>query len=58
MLSKFIRSDIEPILRAWEEFAETLYSADDMDKSGLRDHAREMLLAIADDLESPQSESE
>ena len=53
MLSKFIRSDIEPILRAWEEFAETLYSADDMDKSGLRDHAREMLLAIADDLPIP-----
>ncbi|MFO8142186.1 MAG: diguanylate cyclase [Marinobacter sp.] len=54
----FIRAEIEPILQAWEEFAETILPAERMDKTGLRDHAREMLLAIADDLESHQSEAE
>ncbi len=57
-LSDFIRSDIEPILQAWEDFADTLFHAKRMDKSELRDHARDMLLVIADDLESSQSESE
>ncbi|PSF09472.1 sensor domain-containing diguanylate cyclase [Marinobacter halophilus] len=56
--SDFIRAEIEPILQAWEEFAETILPAERMDRSGLRDHAREMLLAIADDLESHQSEEE
>ncbi len=54
----FIRAEIEPILQAWEEFAETILPAERMDRTGLRDHAREMLLAIADDLESHQSEEE
>ncbi len=57
-LADFIRSHIEPILQDWEEFAKTLFHAGHMDTSGLRDHARDMLLVIADDLDSRQSASE
>lgn len=57
-LADFIRAEIEPILQDWEAFAKTLLSAKHMSKSGLRDHAKDMLLAIADDLDTPQSETE
>ncbi len=57
-LADFIRAEIEPILQDWEAFAKTILHARHMSKIGLRDHARDMLLEIADDLESEQSESE
>ncbi|MEX2530009.1 MAG: diguanylate cyclase [Gemmatimonadota bacterium] len=57
-LADFIRSEMEAILQDWEEFAKTISPASHMGKSGLRDHARDMLLEIADDLESYQSDSE
>jgi diguanylate cyclase (GGDEF)-like protein/PAS domain S-box-containing protein len=57
-LAAFIRAELEPILQAWEAFAKTLLHARHMDKAGLRGHARDMLLEIADDLDSHQSESE
>ncbi|MBA3580977.1 MAG: diguanylate cyclase [Gammaproteobacteria bacterium] len=57
-LADFIRAEIEPILQDWEAFAKTIHSAKYMSKSGLRDHARDMLLEIADDLDSRQSESQ
>lgn len=57
-LADFIRSEIDLILHEWEDFAKTLLSAVDMNKSGLRDHAKDILLAVADDLDSPQTESE
>ncbi|MFO7576716.1 MAG: diguanylate cyclase [Pelovirga sp.] len=57
-LADFIRTEMEPILQAWEEFAQTILHARYMGRTGLRDHARDMLLAIADDLDSYQSESE
>ncbi|KGK41337.1 diguanylate cyclase [Nitrincola sp. A-D6] len=57
-LADFIRAEIEPILEDWDAFAKTIFSARQMGKSGLRDHAREMLLEIADDLDSHQSDSE
>lgn len=57
-LADFIRAEIEPILQDWEEFAKTILHARYMGKAGLRDHARNMLLEIADDLDSHQSESE
>lgn len=57
-LADFIRSEIEPILQGWEEFAKTILHAGHMDRTGLRDHARDMLLEIADDLDGPQSELE
>ncbi len=57
-LAEFIRTELEPILQDWEEFAKTIFHARHMGKTGLRDHARDMLLEVANDLESLQSESE
>lgn len=57
-LANFIREEIEPILQDWEEFAKTIFGARHMGKTGLRDHAKDMLLEIADDIESYQSEFE
>ena len=57
-LADFIRAEMEPILQGWEEFAQTILHASHMGTSGLRDHTREMLLTIADDLDSHQSKSE
>lgn len=57
-LAGFIRAEMEPILQDWEDFAKTILSAQHMGKTGLRDHARAMLLEIAQDLESHQTESE
>lgn len=54
-LADFIRAEMEPILRDWEGFAKTLFHARHMSRAGLRDHARGMLLEIADDLDSPQT---
>jgi signal transduction histidine kinase len=55
-LARFIRDHAEPILAEWETFARSLPSGGTMDVAALRDHAKEMLLAIAADLERPQSE--
>ncbi|WP_249325029.1 GGDEF domain-containing protein [Vreelandella boliviensis] len=57
-LAAFIRAEIEPILQDWEEFAKTILHASHMDTSGLRDHARNMLMVIADDIDTDQNESE
>lgn len=58
-LGGFIRAKMEQILQAWEDFARTIEPpALTMDDTELRDHARQMLLAFADDLETPQSDSE
>ena len=57
-LADFIRAEIEPILQGWETFAKTIIHARHMGKTGLRDHARDMLLVIANDLDSQQSPSE
>lgn len=57
-LADFIRAEMEPILQDWEEFAKTIPHGGNMDKTRLRDHARDMLLEIAKDLDSHQSESE
>ncbi len=57
-LADFIRAEMEPILQDWEEFARTIFAARHMEKTGLRDHAKEMLLEIAEDLDAHQSDSE
>lgn len=58
-LGDFIRSNMEPILQAWEEFASTLVPpALTMDSKALRDHARYMLEAIALDLSKDQTEAQ
>lgn len=57
-LSAFIRQNVEPILVDWESFARSLAPGDTMDIVALRDHAKEMLLVIADDLDDPQTPEE
>lgn len=55
----FILIHMEAVLSAWEDFARSLSpGADAMDALALRDHARQMLLAIADDVLSDQSEAD
>ena len=56
-LSAFILNNMEVILQAWEEFARAIEPpALTMDDVELRDHARQMLTAIAADLRTPQSD--
>lgn len=57
-LSDFITANLEPILNDWEAYAKTLRAAQGMNSEELRDHARQMLEAIADDLAKPQTEEE
>ena len=58
-LSSFLRSHAEEILTAWDEFAATVdHEGTILDKKTLRDHAGEILLTIAKDLEQPQTDDE
>lgn len=58
-LSTFLRSNAEKILTAWDEFAATVaHDGTMMHKKDLRDHAGEILAAIANDLEQPQTAAE
>jgi signal transduction histidine kinase len=57
-LAAFIRANTEPILTEWETFARGLPGGETMDMAALRDHAKEMLRVIAEDLDSPQSKRE
>jgi signal transduction histidine kinase len=57
-LSSFIRRNIEPILDEWENFARSLPQGEAMNVSALRDHAKDMLTAIAKDLDAPQTPEE
>ncbi|MDF3083186.1 sensor histidine kinase [Burkholderia sola] len=55
-LSDFIIRNMEPILVQWEAFAATLLpAARHMTSQGLRDHAREILTAVAQDIATPQT---
>jgi signal transduction histidine kinase len=55
-LARFIRDNAEPILAEWETFARSLPGGEAMNVAALRDHAKEMLAAMAADLERPQSD--
>lgn len=58
-LSEFIRSNAGHILETWDEFAATVaHGGKEMDAKALRDHASEILMVIAADLEQPQSTAE
>jgi signal transduction histidine kinase len=58
-LADFIRDNMEAILQGWEDFARTIEPpALTMDDEALRDHARLMLLAFANDLGNHQSDEE
>jgi signal transduction histidine kinase len=55
-LSIFLRTNAEEILTAWDEFAATVaHDGTMLDPKALRDHAGEILAAIAEDLERPQT---
>lgn len=58
-LAGFILENIEPIVQEWEDFARTLATpGEPLDSVALRDHAEQMLRAIADDLSTEQSAEE
>lgn len=57
-LHAFVRENLEEILEEWESFARTLPMTESMDVATLRDHAKEMLLVVAADLETPQTAGE
>jgi signal transduction histidine kinase len=58
-LSHFIRTHMERIVAEWETFARSLCPpGSTMNIAELRDHAKQMLLVIADDLETPQTKRE
>ena len=58
-LSAFINQHLDQILDAWDAFAKTLTpAAAKMSEPALRDHAREILQAIALDIQTPQNAHE
>ncbi|CAB3760051.1 sensor histidine kinase [Paraburkholderia humisilvae] len=58
-LADFILDHMEAILSRWEAFAGTLLpAATGMKSLALRDHAQQLLQAIAKDLSTPQSEDD
>ncbi|HEY0050714.1 MAG TPA: hypothetical protein VGB68_15580, partial [Pyrinomonadaceae bacterium] len=58
-LSKFIIENMEAILTEWESFAETILpAAETMDSIALRDHAKQILEAVARDIETSQTAQE
>ena len=58
-LDLFIQKNMEAILAEWEAFARTLSPASGkMSKLALRDHARQILLTIALDIETAQNPAE
>jgi signal transduction histidine kinase len=55
-LSEFIRVHADDILACWDEFAATVpHEGKELDHKALRDHAGQILLTIAVDLEAPQT---
>ncbi|MFM0006875.1 sensor histidine kinase [Paraburkholderia dipogonis] len=55
-LADFIAQSMEPILAQWEAFAATLLpAAASMELPGLRDHAEQILQAVAKDLRTSQT---
>jgi signal transduction histidine kinase len=57
-MSEFLLENIEPILAEWEEFARTIPDKPHRSRLQLLDHAREMLVVIAHDMEMEQSSLE
>jgi signal transduction histidine kinase len=58
-LSQFIEQNVESIVTEWETFArQTMEPAQTLSRLALRDHAAQILLAVAKDLRQPQTEDE
>ena len=56
--SIFIKDNMDAIVADWEAFARTLPSAQAMSTLALRDHSREILLAIAEGMEVQRTDSQ
>ncbi len=57
-LADFILANVEPILLGWEIFARSIGAGEHLDQLALRDHAREILQATAQDMKLPRSPAE
>ena len=58
-LSEFLRTHSAQILSAWDEFAATVeHTGHSLDQKALRDHAGQILSAVAADLDRPQSDAQ
>lgn len=57
-LSTFIKDNLDAIVADWEAFARTLPAGQAMSALALRDHSREILLAIAGDMALRHSDQE
>ncbi len=58
-LAQFIKENIDAILAEWESFALTMQpAAETMSALALRNHAKEILLAMARDLEAAQTDAQ
>lgn len=57
-LPDFIDENVQTILAEWERFASTIPSASALDTEGLRDHAEQILHAVAADMRTEQSDTE
>jgi signal transduction histidine kinase len=56
--SSFIRNNLDAIVAEWETFARSLDSTHQMSALALRDHCREILLCVANDMEEVQTISQ
>jgi len=56
--SAFIKDNIDALVADWEAFARTLPAARKMSTLALRDHSREILLAVAADMALPLSDGQ
>lgn len=57
-LADFITSNLENILQEWQDYAQSIDSASKMNAEELRDHAKNILILIADDLRTTQTEKQ
>jgi signal transduction histidine kinase len=57
-LACFIEGNLEVILREWDVFAASFPAAASMSLTALRDHAREILLAVVADMQTSQTSRE
>jgi signal transduction histidine kinase len=57
-LAMFIRGNLELILLGWEGFARSIKELDNANTFELRGHAKSLLIAIAVDIETDQTDSE
>jgi signal transduction histidine kinase len=57
-LAEFIAANTQEILDEWVKFARTLSSANGLDLEALRDHAQTMLLAVAAQMQTDQTDAQ